>query len=71
VDGIEIRYAGVLLGRATQARDRPNEPTVVEIAGRLRSTAADLLRAAQAVAADPQAGTGVPTEELLAHDAEP
>ena len=58
-------------GRATQARDRPNDPTVVEIAGRLRSTAADLLRAAQAVAADPQAGSGVPTEELLAHDGEP
>jgi hypothetical protein len=58
-------------GRAGDAMGRQDSLTLIEIAGQVRSTAADLLRAAQAGADDEQGLLDAGTEELLARPREP
>jgi uncharacterized membrane protein YgaE (UPF0421/DUF939 family) len=58
-------------GRAGDAMGRQDSLTLIEIAGQVRSTAADLVRAAQAGADDEQGLLDAGTEELLARPREP
>jgi uncharacterized membrane protein YgaE (UPF0421/DUF939 family) len=53
-------------GRATEAMARHADLTLTEIAGQVRSTAADLVRAAQAGEPDEDAFAEASTEEMLA-----
>jgi uncharacterized membrane protein YgaE (UPF0421/DUF939 family) len=53
-------------GRASEVMARHADLTLTEIAGQVRSTAADLVRAAQAGAPDEDAFAEVSTEEMLA-----
>jgi hypothetical protein len=52
--------------RASDATARHADRTLIEIAGQVRSTAADLVRASQAGALDEADLADVPTEEMLA-----
>jgi uncharacterized membrane protein YgaE (UPF0421/DUF939 family) len=64
--GEVARIARAAAGRAAATAEGPAEPAVVEIAGQVRSTAVDLVRAAELVAADGvPAPEERPTEELL------
>src|SRR3954452_650220 len=64
--GEVARLARAAAGRAAAAAERAAEPALVEVAGQVRSTAVDLVRAAELVAADGvPAPEERPTEELL------
>src|SRR3954449_11266004 len=64
--GEVARLARAAAGRAAAAAERAAEPGLVEVAGQVRSTAVDLVRAAELVAADGvPAPEERPTEELL------
>jgi uncharacterized membrane protein YgaE (UPF0421/DUF939 family) len=64
--GEVARLARAAAGRAAATAERPAEPALVEAAGQVRSTAVDLVRAAELVAADGvPAPEERPTEELL------
>jgi uncharacterized membrane protein YgaE (UPF0421/DUF939 family) len=52
--------------RASDAMARHSDRTLIEIAGQVRSTAADLVRASQAGAPDEAGHAGASTEEMLA-----
>jgi uncharacterized membrane protein YgaE (UPF0421/DUF939 family) len=54
-------------GRASEAMARHADLTLTEIAGQVRSTAADLVRAAQAGTPDEDAFAEAPTDEMLAN----
>jgi uncharacterized membrane protein YgaE (UPF0421/DUF939 family) len=58
-------------GRAADAMGRQDSLTLIEIAGQVRSTAADLVRASQAGAADEHGLLEAATEEMLATPPEP
>jgi uncharacterized membrane protein YgaE (UPF0421/DUF939 family) len=60
-----IRLARMAAGRAASVAERASEPGIVEIAGQVRSTAVDLVRAAELVADGAPAPEELPTEELL------
>jgi uncharacterized membrane protein YgaE (UPF0421/DUF939 family) len=59
------RLARMAAGRAASVAERASEPGIVEIAGQVRSTAVDLVRAAELVADGAPAPEELPTEELL------
>jgi uncharacterized membrane protein YgaE (UPF0421/DUF939 family) len=59
------RLARMAAGRAASVAERAAEPAIVEIAGQVRSTAVDLVRAAELVADGAPAPEELPTEELL------
>ena len=59
------RLARMAAGRAASVVERASEPGIVEIAGQVRSTAVDLVRAAELVADGAPAPEELPTEELL------
>jgi uncharacterized membrane protein YgaE (UPF0421/DUF939 family) len=59
------RHGRMAAARAAAIAEREREPAVVEVAGQVRSTAVDLVRAAELVAGDPLAPEERPTEELL------
>jgi uncharacterized membrane protein YgaE (UPF0421/DUF939 family) len=59
------RLARMAAGRAASVAERASEPGIVEIAGHVRSTAVDLVRAAELVADAAPAPEELPTEELL------
>jgi uncharacterized membrane protein YgaE (UPF0421/DUF939 family) len=59
------RLARMAAGRAAAVAERAAEPAIVEIAGQVRSTAVDLVRAAELVADGAPAPEELPTEELL------
>ena len=60
-----VRLARAAAGRAAGVVERASEPALVEIAGQVRSTAVDLVRAAELVADGGPAPEELPTEELL------
>jgi uncharacterized membrane protein YgaE (UPF0421/DUF939 family) len=60
-----IRLARAAAGRAAGVAERAEEPALVEIAGQVRSTAVDLVRAAELVSDSAHAPEELPTEELL------
>jgi uncharacterized membrane protein YgaE (UPF0421/DUF939 family) len=60
-----MRLARSAAGRAAAIAERAHEPALVEIAGQVRSTAVDLVRAAELVADGAPAPEEMPTEELL------
>jgi uncharacterized membrane protein YgaE (UPF0421/DUF939 family) len=57
--------------RASEAMARHHNLTLIEIAGQIRSTAADLIRAAQAQASDESAFPEASTEEMLTAPPDP
>ena len=59
------RLARAAAGRAASVVERAGAPAIVEIAGQVRSTAVDLVRAAELVARGAPAPEELPTEELL------
>src|SRR3954454_6702840 len=59
------RLARMAAGRAASVAERAGEAGIVEIAGHVRSTAVDLVRAAELVADGAPAPEELPTEELL------
>ena len=59
------RLARAAAARAAAVVERDAAPAVVEIAGQVRSTAVDLVRAAELVAHGAPAPEELPTEELL------
>jgi len=59
------RLARAAAGRAASVVERAGAPAIVEIAGQVRSTAVDLVRAAELVASGVPAPEELPTEELL------
>ena len=63
--GEVIRLARAAAARAAGVAEHPDGPAIVEIAGQVRSTAVDLVRAAELVADAAPAPEDLPTEELL------
>jgi len=60
-----IRLARAAAGRAAGVAERAEEPDALEVAGQVRSTAVDLVRAAELVSDSAHAPEELPTEELL------
>ena len=63
--GAVTRLARGAAARAAAVAEHPSGPLLVEIAGQVRSTAVDLVRAAELVADAAPAPEDLPTEELL------
>ena len=63
--GEVTRLARAAAAQAAAVAERPGGPLLVEIAGQVRSTAVDLVRAAELVADAAPAPEDLPTEELL------
>src|SRR4051794_7806959 len=63
--GEVARLARMAAGRAASVAERAGSPAIVEIAGQVRSTAVDLVRAAELVADGAPVPEDLPTEELL------
>jgi uncharacterized membrane protein YgaE (UPF0421/DUF939 family) len=63
--GEVARLARAAAARAAAVVERAGAPAIVEIAGQVRSTAVDLVRAAELVAHGAPAPEELPTEELL------
>jgi hypothetical protein len=59
------RLARTAAGRAAAVVERADAPGIVEIAGQVRSTAVDLVRAAELIADAAPKPEELPTEELL------
>ena len=63
--GEVTRLARAAAAQAAAVAERPGGPLLVEIAGQVRSTAVDLVRAAELVADAAPAPEDLPTEEFL------
>jgi uncharacterized membrane protein YgaE (UPF0421/DUF939 family) len=63
--GEVARLARAAAGRAATVAERAGEPALAEIAGQVRSTAVDLVRAAELIADGAPVPEELPTEELL------